>query len=61
MQIIPYAGGITFVDREDKPDYQCNSCNKPFWKDNFDSVFIVCEHCGSELKDVTPEEPFRHR
>lgn len=61
MQIIPYDGGTSIVDRNDKPELQCNNCNKPFWYDEFPSIFIQCPHCQGELRRVTAEEPFRHR
>jgi Zn finger protein HypA/HybF involved in hydrogenase expression len=61
MQIIPYAGGMSMVERQDKPELQCTQCNKPWWYDDFSSIFIKCPHCEGELRRITLDEPFNHR
>ncbi|GGI93598.1 hypothetical protein [Shewanella gelidii] len=58
LRPVAYKGGISFVDRDDDPDYQCKQCYKPWWKDELDKhVFIVCQKCHGELRAVTEQEP----
>jgi Zn finger protein HypA/HybF involved in hydrogenase expression len=59
--MIPYAGGMSMVERQDKPELQCTQCNKPWWYDNFSSIFIQCPHCEGELRRITLDEPFNNR
>jgi Zn finger protein HypA/HybF involved in hydrogenase expression len=61
MQLIPYDGGMSMVERQDKPELQCKQCNKPWWYDDFASIFIQCKHCDGELLKVTEDDPFRNR
>lgn len=58
MQVIKYKGGMTMVERDDAPTYQCKHCFKPWWKDDFEqSVFIACPNCHGELRAVTKDNP----
>jgi len=60
MQAIKYKGGMTIVERDDAPDYQCKKCFKPWWKDDLEQhVFIACQHCHGELRAVTEQEPLK--
>jgi Zn finger protein HypA/HybF involved in hydrogenase expression len=61
MQAITYQGGIAIVERQDKPELQCDDCHKPSWFDQYVSLLIACEHCNGHLSLVTEDEPFRHK
>ncbi|QYK03102.1 hypothetical protein [Shewanella psychrotolerans] len=57
MQVIQYKG-VTLVARDDAPTYQCKHCFKVWWADDFDnSVFIACQNCHGELRDITDDDP----
>ncbi|QBF81319.1 hypothetical protein EXU30_00345 [Shewanella maritima] len=43
-----------------QPDLQCDNCGKPSWYDEYDSLFITCNHCNGHLRKVTDEEPLVH-
>ena len=60
-KIITYPGGVTMVTRQDKPELQCDDCHKPSWFDQYESLFIACQHCNGHLSFITKEAPFRHK
>lgn len=63
MRAIHYKGGVTMVNRDDEPTYQCTRCYKPWFEDEL--FFIVlgevpsCPSCNANLRKITKQRPFK--
>lgn len=60
MQTIFYKGGVSMVERNDAPDYQCTKCFKPWWHDDLSSMLTGCPNCHGPLRKITEKEPFKN-
>lgn len=58
---IKFKGGVSFVNRDDEPTYQCVSCYKPWFDDELDLSVIgeipKCPNCLSNIRKLTKEQP----
>lgn len=59
--VILYPGGASFRAFDEKPDYQCPSCGKPWQLEELGvepTLKPECPSCLTPVEKITPTRPF---